>query len=155
MCNKEIDKAQKDEGLSEDNAYGAKDTVQELLKKFEKQIESFWKHWLSIPKLQIVTIKTANPIEAIDIIGADGIVAKTTNSVVNPTYYELVEQAFNSEVIGSRIYAVRAMRNIHGFLEGQEKENTIIAFSERIKDEDPVVSWDTTLALQKLIFEAP
>ncbi|MHA2028789.1 MAG: hypothetical protein ACW99Q_05315 [Candidatus Kariarchaeaceae archaeon] len=73
----------------------------------------------------------------------------------DPEYHELVNLAFNSEVIGARIYAVRAMRNILRFLEGQQKEEAIIAFSERIKDPDPVISWDTSLALQKLIFREP
>ncbi|OLS23764.1 MAG: hypothetical protein HeimC2_25030 [Candidatus Heimdallarchaeota archaeon LC_2] len=70
-------------------------------------------------------------------------------------YFELVNKAFNSEVIGSRIYAVRAMSNILKFLEGQQKEEAIIAFSEKINDPDSVVSWDTSLALQRLIIEEP
>lgn len=70
-------------------------------------------------------------------------------------YFELVNLAFNSEVIGARIYAVRGMRNILRYLEGQQKEEAIIAFSERINDPDSVVSWDTSLALQRLIIDEP
>lgn len=70
-------------------------------------------------------------------------------------FFELVDKAFNSDVIGARIYAVRAMKNIIGFLEGIEKEDAIRTFSEKINDPDSVVSWDSSLALQKLIFREP
>ncbi|MFV2014056.1 MAG: hypothetical protein ACC656_01385, partial [Candidatus Heimdallarchaeota archaeon] len=70
-------------------------------------------------------------------------------------YYELVEKAFNSDVIGARIYAVRAMKNILNFLQDVEKEEAIRTFIEKIDDPDSVVSWDTSLAMQKLIFREP
>jgi len=38
-ANKHIDEAEKNEGLSEDAAYAAKEEVQETLKKYEKQVE--------------------------------------------------------------------------------------------------------------------
>jgi hypothetical protein len=70
-------------------------------------------------------------------------------------YYDLVRLALNSEYTGARIYAVRSMRLTLKWLEGEAKEEAIIQFHEKIMDQDPVISWDTSLALQRVVLDEP
>ncbi|MHA2250724.1 MAG: sister chromatid cohesion protein PDS5 [Candidatus Kariarchaeaceae archaeon] len=70
-------------------------------------------------------------------------------------YHELVLLALNSEHTGARIYAVRSMRISLGWLKGVEKEEAIIEFHEKLRDLDPVISWDTSLALQRIVLDEP
>jgi energy-converting hydrogenase Eha subunit B len=70
-------------------------------------------------------------------------------------YYDLIQLALNSEYTGARIYAVRSMRLTLKWLEGEAKEEAIIQFHEKIMDQDPVISWDTSLALQRVVLDEP
>ena len=70
-------------------------------------------------------------------------------------YYNLVIISLNSQHAGSRIFAVRAMNNLIGLLDGEHKETAIRTFAEKLEDDDPVVSWDTGLSLQKIITNEP
>ncbi len=70
-------------------------------------------------------------------------------------YHDLIIIALNSEYTGARIYAVRSMRLSLGWLEGIDKEEAIMIFQDKMKDPDPVISWDTSIALQRIVLDEP
>ncbi len=69
--------------------------------------------------------------------------------------YEITTELLNSNSVGAQIYAIRTMKSMLLYLEGEEKEEALTYMQTFISHDDPVVSWDTSLVLFRILRDEP